>query len=405
MGSPLHRVGIVFSGGPAPAGNAVISAAALNFLNAGVEVVGFLQGYEFLEQFDPREPPVEGTHFLHLSTHDVSRIRNRRDLLIRTSRADPGRDVGCVDDLWNPLRAVGLRRVLTALDHHNVDALVSIGGDGTLKTANYLHLLQGSGAGLRPLRVVHLPKTIDNDYYGIDWTFGFVSAADFAADVIRNIESDAMSSPRWFVVEVMGRKAGWLTYAAGIAGEATRMISGEEFDGVVDPDALASEIASLMEARSREGKNYGVVCVAEGLADRLPQELQPKERDRHGNLVYAKAHVGRILAERAEALYEDRTGKKLSVTYKQLGYEVRSASPSAFDVLLGTQLGYGAYRALAEEGLSGVMVSVEGQLDLKYIPFSELIDPVTLVTKVRLVRRDSDFYRLARHLEYKTPPS
>ncbi len=401
----IRKVGILFSGGPAPSANAVISAAALNFLNAGVEVLGFLQGYEFLHQFDPEAPPVEGVHYMRLTRGDVSGIRNRPDILIRTSRADPGRGVRSRADLLDPECSAGLRRVCRALDYHGVDGLVSIGGDGTLKTANYLHTLQELDPSLRRVRVVHLPKTIDNDYYGIDWTFGFTSAAHFAAVVIRNIVADAKSAPRWFVLEIMGRKAGWLTYAAGIAGEATRMISVEEFDGEIDPDAVAGEIADLMETRASEGKNYGVVCVAEGLVDRLPEHLKPAERDRHGNVVFSTAQVGRLLAERAERIYRERTGGKLHVTYRQIGYEVRCASPSAFDVLLGTQLGYGAYRALVEEGQDGVMVSVEGQLNLKYVPFADLVDPETLVTRVRFVPRDGDFFRLVRHLEYQVPES
>ena len=88
---------------------------------------------------------------------------------------------------------------------------MSIGGDDTLKTANYLYLMQDLVEGVRPLSVVHLPKTIDNDYYGIDWTFGFTSAAHFAAKEIRNLGADARSTTVWYVLEIMGRKAGWRT--------------------------------------------------------------------------------------------------------------------------------------------------------------------------------------------------
>jgi 6-phosphofructokinase 1 len=102
-----------------------------------------------------------------------------------------------------------------------------------------------------------------------------------------------------------------------------------------------------------------------------------------------------------ERTYAQRTGASIKVRHKQIGYEARCAEPSAFDVLLGTQLGVGAYRALVKEALSGVMVSVEDQLSLKYVPFDELIDPDTMKTRVRFIDRDSDFYRLARSLEYQ----
>jgi 6-phosphofructokinase 1 len=153
--------------------------------------------------------------------------------------------------------------------------------------------------------------------------------------------------------------------------------------------------------REHDGRPYGIICIAEGLADRLPDEMRPTFTDGHGNVRLGDAQVGRVLAEEMQRAYEAKTGRKPVVRYKQIGYEARCAEPSAFDVLLGTQLGVGAYRALVEEGLSRVMVSVEDQLTLKYVPFDDLIDPVTMHTKVRFIDTNSDFYRLARALEYQ----
>jgi 6-phosphofructokinase 1 len=397
----IKRVGILFSGGPAPAANAVISAAALSFLNADIEVIGFLDGYEDLERYSPDKPLIECEDYLCLRRNDVSGIRNRKDIILRTSRANPGKAIRGLDDLADPERNTKLRAVFGAFEANKIDALVSIGGDDTLKTANYLHEMQSRVPGLRPVRIVHLPKTIDNDYYGIDWTFGFFSAAHYAATEIRNLQADARSTQVWYVLEIMGRKAGWLTYAAGIAGEATRMISVEDVEGDFDIDAAAEEIAHLMEARARDSKMHGVVCVAEGLADRLPDAQRPTETDEHGNVVLGTAHVGKMLAEKVEARFREQAGWSMKVRHKQVGYEARCAEPVAFDVLLGTQLGTGAYRALCEEGLTGHMVSVEKQLELKYVPFGDLIDPDTLKTRVRFIDTDSDFYRLARALEYQ----
>jgi ATP-dependent phosphofructokinase / diphosphate-dependent phosphofructokinase len=397
----VRRVGMLFSGGPAPAANAVISAAALSFLNSGVEVVGFLDGYENLELFGPASPLVEGRHYLRLGVNDVSGIRNRKDLILRTSRANPGRSIAAPEDLADPKRNDRLLSVYHALESLEIDALVSIGGDDTLKTANYLFELQHQVSGLRPIRIVHLPKTIDNDYYGIDWTFGFTSAANFAGQEITNIGADAKSTKCWYVLEIMGRKAGWLTYAAGIAGEATRMISVEDFDGVFDVNAYAEETVSLMIARAADRREYGVICVAEGLAEKLPDEQRPHVHDAHGNPILGSVKIGEHLAKALAAAYEKRTGKTLVVRSKQIGYETRCAWPVAFDILLGSQLGVGAQRAIVEEGLTGHMVSVRDQLQLVYVPFSELIDPETLRTRVRFIERDSDFYRLARALEYQ----
>lgn len=396
----IKRVGILFSGGPAPAANAVISAAVLSFLNRGVEVYGFLDGYECLEQYSPERPLEQGCGYLKLTHDDVSAIRNHKEIILRTSRSNPGKLITTLEDLADDERNAKLRAVFAAFEAYGIDALISIGGDDTLKTANYLLKIQEVLPGLRPVRIVHLPKTIDNDYYGIDWTFGFFSAAHFAGTEIRNLGADARSTQVWYVLEIMGRKAGWLTYASGIAGEATKMLSVEDFDARFDARLEAEKLVDLMLAREVDGRRYGIICVAEGLADLLPDDLRPQVTDEHGNTRLGDAAVGKVLAGQIERVYEERTGKAIKVRSKQIGYEARCAEPSAFDVLLGTQLGVGAYRALAEEGLSGVMVSVEDQLQLKYVPFGDLIDPETLKTRVRFVDRDSDFYRLVRALEY-----
>ncbi len=400
-GTDIKRVGMLFSGGPAPAANAVISAAALSFINAGIEVVGFYDGYEDLERYSPETPLRADEHFLCLKRDHVSGIRNRKDIILRTSRANPGKPVQTLKDLVDPEKNAKLRAVYGAFEAHEIDALVSLGGDDTLKTANYLYRMQDLMPELRRVRVVHLPKTIDNDYFGIDWTFGFFSAAHYAAAEIRNLRADARSTKAWYVLEIMGRKAGWLTYAAGIAGEATRMISVEDIDGELDIDALATELAHLMDSRIKDGREFGVICVAEGLADLLPESARPSETDEHGNIVLGAAEIGSMLAAAMTEKYVELTGEKMKVRHKQVGYEARCSEPSAFDVLMGTQLGTGAYRALVEEGLTGHMVSVEKQLQLTYVPFDDLIDPETLKTRVRFIERDSDFYKLARALEYQ----
>jgi len=397
----IRRVGMLFSGGPAPAANAVISAAAMSFINAGVQVIGFLDGYENIERFSPELELREGQDYLCLTRDLVSGIRTRKDIILRTSRANPGKAVRTQEDLTDPAKNGKLSAVIAALQQMRIDALVSIGGDDTLKTANYLYRMQELAGESRPIKIVHLPKTIDNDYYGIDWTFGFTSAAHYAATSIRNIGADARSTKSWYVLELMGRKAGWLTYAAGIAGEATRMLSVEDFNSTFDVKATAEEMVDLILARESEGREYGVICVAEGLADILAEDQRPKEVDEHGNPVLGAVAVGDVLAEAIEDAFQRRTGKNRRIRAKQIGYETRCAEPSAFDVMLGSQLGVGACRALIDEGLSGVMVSVENQLDIVYVPFDKLIDPATLRTRVRFIHRDSDFYRLARALEYQ----
>lgn len=400
----VKHVGIIFSGGPAPAANAVISAAVMNFINVGVEVYGFMQGFEFLEEFDEASPLSPNEHYKILALADVSGIRNHKAIIIKTSRANPGKGISSIHDLTNPEKNRKLVNVYKWMELFEIDGLVTVGGDDTLKTANYLYLMQYHVPDIKPMSIVHIPKTIDNDYLGIDWTFGYTSAANFAATEIRNLGADATSTNSWFILEIMGRKTGWLTYAAGIAGEATRMISGEDIKGEFSLDKLVDDLVILMEARAKEGKKYGVVCISEGLAEFLPDELRPTRKDKHGNVVLGDAEVGKIIANHLEQRYKDLNPKTpLKVRAKQIGYETRCAEPAAFDLMLGSQLGVGAFRAVFQKGLSGVMVSVEDQMQIKYVPFHELIDPKTLLAKIRYIKRGSDFYQLARSLEYQLP--
>jgi 6-phosphofructokinase 1 len=165
-------------------------------------------------------------------------------------------------------------------------------------------------------------------------------------------------------------------------------------------DALVDRIVDLMLTREKRGKHYGTIVLAEGLAELLPDEvIAMLPRDEHGHIPLGGIDLGKLVAERVSARYAERTGGKKKVASVQLGYESRCAPPHAFDVMLGSQLGIGAYRALVEEHKDGYMVSTSGQLDLHYVPFSELVNENTLRTEVRFIAQGSDFHRLARFLE------
>jgi 6-phosphofructokinase len=404
----IRRVGIVFSGGPAPAANAVIAAAGVSFLDSGREVVGFYHGYSELQEYHPvSHRLLPDVHYRVFADDDLRGIRNARGVILGTSRAGPGREIRSVADLDDPARVAGLQTVYAALVDLQVDAWISIGGDGTLRTANLLHRYQARlPAGARRIPVVHVPKTIDNDYPGIDFTFGYFTAVDVMARSLHNLRADAEATSSWFVVETMGRRAGWLAYGVGIAGESDLTIGVEDVGpdwmrgGRLDLTRLADRIVDVIIARERRGKHHGVVVVAEGLAELLPEEaLRGGGNDERGRLSLATVDLARVISAAVAERHAARAGRKKKVTGVQLGYEARSAAPQAFDVALGSQLGIGAYRALVEEGLDGHLVSVTGQLDLRYVPFAELVHPETLSTEVRLVRPGSDFHQLARFLE------
>lgn len=418
----IKRVGIVFAGGPAPGANAVISSAAVSLLDSGREVVGFFHGYSNLQDYHPvshRLLPDE--HYRIFEERDLTHLRNSRGVIIGTARANPGRKIETPEDLDDPDKTAPLRNVYNALIDLEIDALISIGGDDTLKTANHLYEFQKRlPEGGRRVRIIHLPKTIDNDYRGIDFTFGFFTAVDVMAKELQNLRADAMATSSYFIVETMGRKAGWLAYGVAIAGEANMVIASEDIEDelaseeeVTDPktgethtekrldvDAFADRIVDLIVARERRGKHYGTIVLAEGLAEKLPESyLQSVARDEHGHVSLGRVDIGKSMANTVTKRYEERTGHRKKLTGVQLGYESRCSPPHGFDVMLGSQLGIGAYRALVEENLDGCMVSVTGQLSLLYVPFSELVDPRTLRTEVRFIQQGSDFHRLARFLE------
>ena len=423
----LQRVGILFSGGPAPAANAVIGAAASAFRRDGCEVVGIRHGYTALQAYDAATRPlVRGDDYQIIADRDLWGLRSTRGVLVGTGRANPGKAIRSPADLDDPAKTDRLRRVHEALLALDVGALVSIGGDDTLRTANVLHEYQRRlPEGARRVRIVHVPKTIDNDYRGIDFTFGFFTAVDVMSNELLNLRADAMATGSYFVVETMGRKAGWLAYGVAIAGEAHLVVGVEDVVGdlaveeqVVDPatgatrrevrlslERLADRIVDLILVRERRGKAYGTVVLAEGLAEMLPEAyLRDVARDDHGHVSLGRIDIGKLVAKVAADRYQQRTGKAKKLTGVQLGYESRCSPPHAFDVMLGSQLGLGAYRALVEKGLDGHMVSVAGQLELRYVRFADLVDPATLKTEVRFIERGSDFHRLAAQLGTKLDP-
>lgn len=417
----FRRVAILFAGGPAPGANAVISTAATSFMRSGTEVVGMKYGYSSLAEFGVDKPLVEGSDYVLVTPEFLKRTRSAQGIMLGTARTNPGKHISAPDHFDDPQRVQPLKNVYDGLLSLGVEALISIGGDDTLKTANKFKLYQDRlPPGSRRIPVVHLPKTIDNDYMGIDFTFGYFTAVDTLGGEIRNLLYDAEAGRCYYLCETMGRSAGWLSYGAAISGEASLVISVEDIHGryrgeemvtdasgqtkikpVMNIEEVVGRIVKTMRVREEdEGKHYGVIVLAEGLAEYLPtRQLEGIPRDEHGHISIAQVQLGRMFSKLVADEFKRQTSRSRKVVGLQLGYEARCAKPHAFDVMLGSQLGVGAYRALAERGLNGVMVSVSGQLDLNYVPFEELVDPNTLVTVVRYVERGSDFHRLARFLE------
>jgi 6-phosphofructokinase 1 len=365
---------------------------------AGTEVLGIFHGYTNLQEYDPgSHPMLESEHYRLLMPADIRGLRNSRGVIIGTARVNPGAAIEAPSDLLDPEKTERLCRIHHALVDLGVDALISIGGDDTLKTANFLYEFQRHHVSEENhVRVVHLPKTIDNDYRGIDFTFGFFTAVDVMAKELLNLRADCIATSGYFIVETMGRKAGWLSYGVAIAGEANMVFSPEDVYGglaieerCVDPitgqealerrlsvTALVDRIVDLMLEREEREQYYGTVVLAEGLSELLPENaLLGMPRDEHGHIRLSAFDLAKMVSDRVQTRYEERTSRRKKVRHIQLGYESRCAPPHAFDVMLASQLGIGAFRALVEEELDGYMVSVSGQLDLQYVEFSKLINP------------------------------
>jgi 6-phosphofructokinase 1 len=435
----IRRVAILFSGGPAPAANAVIAGAAGTFSRNGIEVLGLLNGYSRLMKYKPGETLQEGVAYVRLRHEGLEGARTTQGIMIGTARANPGKNLKSREKLADPEATAALRTTYQALCSLGVDALVSIGGDDTLTTAAKFKLFQdGLPRGAKRIRVVHLPKTIDNDYKGIDFTFGYFTAVEMLATEVNNLLADAKSTASYYIVQAMGRAAGWLAYGAAIGGEASLVVGLEDIadewkstEVALDPKTLqprldpktgqplsrpifdirpiVNRIVDVILAREKEGKSYGVVVLAEGIAEFLPaeeiknclpaEEYQRLRLDEFGHFPVSQLKFsGRISWLVAEE-YQKRTQKEKRIVGLQLGYEVRCHRPTAFDVILGSQLGVGAYRALAELNQNGVMVSVTGQLNLTFEPFESLIDPDTLRAHPRPLRPGEGFHQLARYLE------
>ena len=297
--TPIRRVAILFSGGPAPAANAVIASAASCLSRNGIEAIGILNGYSNLAEFNPKEPLQEGAAFVRLDHKSLDGIRNSQGIMIGTSRANPGKLIRKPEDLVDSKCTAPMKTTYEALLSLGVDALISIGGDDTLTTAAKFKLYQdGLPKGSKRIRVVHLPKTIDNDYEGIDFTFGYFTAVEMLAAELYNLLSDSRATGTYYIAQVMGRQAGWLAYGAAIAGESSLVIGWEDIpaewkstEPVTDPKTgqqrldkqgkplsrevfdvrpVVQRIVDTVIAREAEGNRFGVIVMAEGMAEFLP---------------------------------------------------------------------------------------------------------------------------------------
>jgi 6-phosphofructokinase 1 len=375
MGAP-DCLGILVGGGPAPGINAVISAATIEALNQGLSVTGIRDGFKHLMRRDP-------SGLQPLTIDDVSRVHLLGGSILGTSRENPTKSPEATQAVIEMLREAGITH------------LVTIGGDDTALSSRYISERSGGS-----IRSAHVPKTIDNDLPLPPHvsTFGFQTARHVGVELVRNLMDDAKSTRRWYVIVAMGRKAGHLALGIGKAAGATVTLIAEEWASTYVPFATICDIVEgAIIKRRAMGRHFGVAVLAEGLIDKLDPaelaELEDIERDEHGHVRFAEVDLARKVKAEVQGRLSQR-GLRVTITNKNVGYELRCADPISFDAEYCRDLGYGAVRFLLGGG-SGAMVSIQNGR-LVPIPFDALTEPESGRTRIRLVDVTSEGFRVAR---------
>ena len=332
----MKRIGLLTSGGDCQALNATMRGVVKGLANVcdELEVYGFLNGYKGLIYGDYRI----------LDTKEFSGILTKGGTILGSSR-QPFKLMRVPDEN-------GLDKV-EAMKHTyhklRLDCLVILGGNGTQKTAN---LLREEG-----LNVIHLPKTIDNDIYGTDMTFGFYRAENIATEAIDCIHTTAASHNRVFIVEVMGHKVGWLTLYAGMAGGADIILLPEI---PYDIDKVVGKI----NERSKAGKGFTILAVAEGAISKEDAALSKKELKKK---MAADAQKYPCVSYKVAAEILEKTGQEIRVTVP--GHTQRGGSPCPYDRVLSTRYGAEAARAIMDADYGCMIGLVDGKM--KRVPLGE----------------------------------
>ena len=355
-----RRIGILTSGGDCPGLNATIRGAAkacyTMFGEDNVEIVGISNGFHGLIHNNCRI----------MKPEDFSGILTQGGTILGTKRTPY--------KMMQVIEADNIDKVAemkATYKQQKLDCILTLGGNGTHKTAN---LLSEEG-----LNIIGLPKTIDNDIWGTDVTFGFHTAVDIATEVVDRIHTTATSHRRIMVIEIMGNKAGWLTLYSGIAGGADIIIIPEiPYD--------IDKVCEAVEKRSKMGKMFSIVAVAEGAYDIEEAKLKKKERAKK------RAEAGILTAtSRIAAQVQAQTGLESRVCVP--GHMLRGGSPSAYDRILATKFGVRAADLIAEEKYGYTVAMTGGK-----ITENRLED---IAGKSKLVPADDQLVITAKHLGVK----
>jgi len=346
----IHRVALNTGGGDAPGLNAVIRAVVLGALDRGWDVLGIENGYGGLLPDEPGE-------LVRLGREDVRGITHRGGTILgTTNRGNPFEwPTAGPDGTTHPLDRSD--EIVAAIREHGIDALIAIGGDGSLRIAREL--------ARKGVPIVGVPKTIDNDLGATSLTFGFLTAVQTATDAIDKLHSTAESHHRVMVVEVMGRYAGWIALFSGLAGTADAILIPEI------PYDLDRVCEKIMERESR-GRRFSIVCVAEGAVP-VGGDVVTKTVPRGTGGQVRLGGVGEVVA----AGIAERTGKETRSLV--LGHLQRGGTPVAYDRVISLRFGAAAIRCVAK-GEFGTMVALDPPV-VRAVPLDEALatsNPVPL---------------------------
>jgi ATP-dependent phosphofructokinase / diphosphate-dependent phosphofructokinase len=387
MASSKKRFGILVGGGPAPGINGVIAAATIAACKNGFEVVGFMDGFKHLIKGDVSQVKM-------LTIPGVTRFFDEGGSILRTSRENPTK----VEPGKEDVRPTPMEHAINVLRHHDIGYMITIGGDDTCFSASKL-----AEATEGEIKVVHVPKTIDNDLPldpGVP-TFGFETARHYGTATVLNLIQDARTTPRWYIVVAMGRTAGHLALGIAKAASAPLAIVPEEFP--TDKPITFKHICDIVEGaiikRKTHDRPYGVAILAEGLMERMTKDeieevfgADQVEYDQHGHPRLDDLNLGPQVRDELRRRMKERL--KMTFISKNLGYELRCAPPIPFDSEYTRNLGFGAVDALLD-GFTKCLITFVGGT-MKPTPFNELPRTKEGRLQPRLVDVEGESYHVAR---------